>query len=132
MNVLSVAALVMLIPGMWFLFLALWSLNPDHLGTAVGTLSKCHNSKNIPSKYNRVIKNLTDYTYTYQVNGKTYKLSGSKAQHRRTVFRKVTVVYLKIIPRRAYIDRFTGVTEWLFGLILFAGGCVYLFLSLAA
>ena len=131
MNVLSFAALAMLIPGLWFLFLAVWSRNPDHLGTAVGTLTKCHTSKNVTTRYG-VVKNLTDYVYTYQVNGKTYKITGMRRQPRRMVLRKVTVVYLKISPRRAYIDQFTCTVEWLLAFVLLAGAFVYLFISLAA
>ena len=131
MNILTVAALAMLIPGLWFLFLALWSRNPNHLGTAVGTLTQCHTSKNVATRYG-VVKNLTDYAYTYQVDGKTYKITGMRRQPRRVVLRKVTVVYLKISPRRAYIDSYTGTTEWLIAFVLLAGACVYLFISLAA
>ena len=130
MNVLSYAALVMLIPGLWFLFLAVWSRNPDHLGTAVGTLTKCHTSKNVTTRYG-VVRNLTDYVYTYQVDGKTYKITGMRRQPRRKVLRKVTVVYLKISPRRSYIDQFTGTVEWLYAFVLLAGGFVYLYISLA-
>ena len=131
MNALSFAALAMLIPGLWFLFLAVWSRNPDHLGTAVGTLTKCHTSKNVATRHG-VVKNLTDYVYTYQVNGKTYKITGMRRQPRRMVLRKVTVVYLKISPRRAYIDQFTCTVEWLLAFVLLAGAFVYLFISLAA
>lgn len=130
MNVLSYAALVMLIPGLWFLFLAAWSRNPDHLGTAVGTLTKCHTSKNVTTRHG-VVRNLTDYVYTYQVDGKTYKITGMRRQPRRKVLRKVTVVYLKISPRRSYIDQFTGTVEWLYAFVLLAGGFVYLCISLA-
>lgn len=130
MNALTVAALVMLIPGLWFLFLAVWSRNPDHLDTAVGTLTKCHTSKNVTTRYG-VVKNLTDYVYTYQVDGKTYKITGMRRQPRRKVLRKVTVVYLKIFPRRAYLDQFTGTLEWLYAFVLLAGGLVYLYISLA-
>ena len=130
MNILTVAALAMLIPGLWFLFLSVWSRNPDHLGTAVGTLTKCHTSKNLVTRYG-VVKNLTDYVYVYQVDGKNYKISGMRRQPRRMVLRKVTVVYLKISPRRAYLDQFTGTVEWLIAFVLLAGACVYLFISLA-
>ena len=130
MNILTAAALAMLILGLWFLFLALWSRNPNHLGTAVGTLTKCHTSKNVATRYG-VVKNLTDYAYTYQVDGKTYKITGMRRQPRRVVLRKVTVVYLKISPRRAYIESYTGTAEWLIAFVLLAGACVYLFISLA-
>ena len=131
MNVLSFAALVALIPGLWFLFLAVWSRNPDHLGTAVGTLTKCHTSKNVTTRYG-VVKNLTDYVYTYQVDGKTYKITGMRRQPRRMVLRKVTVIYLKIAPRRAYIDQFTGTVEWVIAFALLTLSCIYGAISLLA
>ena len=131
MNILTAVALAMLVPGLWFLFLAVWSRNPDHLGTTVGTLTRCHTSKNVATRHG-VVKNLTDYVYTYQVDGKTYIITGMRRQPRRMVLRKVTVVYLKISPRRAYLDQFTGTVEWLIAFVLLAGACVYLFILLAA
>ena len=108
--------------GLWNIFLIIWAKSPAHLGTAVGTLRKVTNRKNVRTKHGWVIPNVTDYHYYYIVGKRNYKLSGSRNVHKRTLFKKVTVVYIKGLPWIAYINRFTGENQWVIGIcFLFLG-----------
>lgn len=99
------AALVFAIGGM-FLFLALWGRDPKHLGTAVGKLDQSkkvmrqayrHSSKKIP---------VTTARYLYEVNGKTYRLRREGRFGRSTLLPRITVVYLKGLPRFGYLEKY--------------------------
>ena len=47
---------------------------------------------------------------------------GNRNAHKRTLFKKVSVVYIKGLPRIAYIDKFTGENQWVAGIcFLFLG-----------
>lgn len=111
-----------IIIGLWNIFIIIWAKNPAHLGTAVGTLGKVTNLKNVRSKHGWVIPNVTDYRYHYTVGKQNYKISGNRNAHKRTLFKKVSVVYIKGLPRIAYIDKFTGENQWVAGIgFLFLG-----------
>ena len=108
--------------GLWNIFLIIWAKNPAHLGTAIGTLGKVTNSKNVKSRHGWIIPNVTNYCYDYTVGNRSYKLSGSRNVHKRTLFKKALIVYIKGFPRIAYIDKFTAENQWVFGIcFLFMG-----------
>lgn len=111
MEFILISGIIVLSVGLYFLVLAIRSRDPKHLQTTVGTLTKTSGFKNFQTRYG-LIRNLTDYTYTYSVNGKDYRISGSYPKHRRFVPKKVEIIYLIGFPRRAYIGEYTGVVEW--------------------
>ena len=59
------------------------------------------------------VPNAVEYTYTYKVNGKLYHLRGVQHTHSRNLRKRVTIVYLRSFPRRAYEEHFSGIVEWL-------------------
>ena len=105
-----------IIIGLWNIFIILWAKNPKHLGTAVGTLGKVTILKNVRTKHGWILPNVTDYRYYYTIGNRTYKISGSRNAHKRTLFKKVSVIYIKGLPRIAYINQFTGENQWVAGI----------------
>lgn len=98
------AAIFFLI-GVICLFLALWSRNPKHIGTAVG---KLENSKRImvSTKHSRKKVPITTFVYLYEVNGKQYKLKRDSRSSRSSLMRRVSVVYLKGFPQFGYLEKY--------------------------
>lgn len=117
---------IFLVPGLWFLFLWLYGLFPGTTKTTVGTLARSHTMKNVRTRSGRVIKRITDYTYTYTVNGKLRKIKGSGYHTRRYVPKKVTVVYLRGFPRCAYIEDFTGTRELILAFFFLVNAGIFL------
>lgn len=112
--------------GIWNILLIIWAKNPNHLDTAVGTLLNFMHSRNVKTKHGATIPNITRYRYIYHVNGKPHRISGSRYAHKRTLFKKVTVVYIKGLPQVAYIGRFTGEMQWVWGICSLFLGCLLL------
>ena len=124
---LSCGAVLILI-GLFFLWLALRGRKPENLVETVGDLTRRQHFKNMQIKSHKV-KNLTDYAYSYTVDGRTYRLSGIQWTHPRKLFRKATIVYLKGFPRVAYIGEFTGIQEWTLAIAFLAMGLLCLWIS---
>ena len=103
------------------LFLALWSRNPKHIGTAVG---KLENSKKIMvwTKHSRKKVPLTTFVYLYEVDGKTYKLKQDSRSSRSSLMRRVTVVYLKGFPRFGYLEKYPSGIFTMLGVFCLLGG----------
>ena len=102
--------IIILLPGLFFLFLAFKGRNPQNLINVPGELTQRKGFKNIRIK-TYTVKNLTDYAYSYEVNGKQYVLKGTQWTHPRKLFKKVSIIYLRGFPRVAYIEHFTGACE---------------------
>ena len=120
------AALILI--GLFFLWLALWGRKPENLVETVGALTRRQHFKNVQLRRRRD-KNLTDYTYSYTVGGRTYRLSGTQWIHPRKLFKKTTIVYLKGFPRVAYIGEFTGIQEWALAIVFLVMGLLCLWIS---
>ena len=73
----GMAAVCFLIGGIC-LFLALWSRDPRHLGTAVGKLADSKKVMRREYRYSEKKIPVTTSTYLYEVNGKTYRLKPCK------------------------------------------------------
>lgn len=121
----GMAAVCFLIGG-FCLFLALWSRDPRHLGTAVGKLADSkkvmrreyrHSEKKIP---------VTTSTYLYEVNGKTYRLKRDGRFGRSTLMRRVTVVYMKPFPRFGYLEKYPSGQFTMLGVLFLLYGAVTL------
>ena len=123
---------IMLLPGIFFMILAMQGRNPNNLISTTGDLSGKTEFKNYKLK-NRSVPNAVEYTYTYQVKGKSYHLRGVQLTHPRNLRKRVTVVYLRSFPRCAYEEQFSGLAQWLLGISFSAmGAFLMLFYFLVA
>ncbi|MBE6664807.1 MAG: hypothetical protein E7603_01120 [Ruminococcaceae bacterium] len=129
---LMVASAIAILIGLWNLIIAILGCFPKHRAEALGTLAKTNTLKNVPLKHGGYIPNLTKYTYVYTVNGKQYKYSAEKRTHKRNLFFKVTMVYVKGFPKHAYPNKFTGFKEWTLGIFLILMGSMFLFICINA
>lgn len=120
--------MVLSLIGLFFLCLALRGGNPANLVETVGALTRRQHFRDLQIK-SRKVKNLTDYTYSYTVGGRTYKLAGTQWTHPGKLMRRTTIVYLKGFPWLAYIGEFTGIREWLLGGSFLAVGLLCLWIS---
>lgn len=116
----SMAAVFFAIGGL-YLFLGLWSRSEKHLGTAVG---KLEHSKKIMvwSKYSRKKVPVTTCVYLYAAGGKTYKLKHDTGASRSSLMPRVTVVYLKGLPRFGFLEKYPSGIFTAIGLFTIAGG----------
>ena len=112
MELYAAMAVIALLVGLWNLTIGILGCFPRFRSTAVGALTDVRVRRNVPSRYGTPIPIVTRYKYIYSVNGRTYKYSGEELRSRRQLFPRVTMVYVKWFPRRAYPNRFTGTTEW--------------------
>lgn len=119
--------ILMLLLGLFYLWLALRSRNPKNLISVTGVLAERKGFKNVKIK-NYIVKNVTDYVYSYEANGKRYLLKYTQYTHPRNILKRVTIVYLRGFPRIACIEHFSGATEWTLAilLILFGAFCVFI------
>lgn len=117
---------LLLVLGLFFLWVALLGRNPDNISTTVGTLVKASSYKNVPLKYGGMIKNQTDYVYAYTVDGRTYRCTGRKNEHKRTLPRKVTIVYITRYPRSGCVERYNSTSAWLYAICCIANGLLFI------
>ena len=106
-----VFGIFMLLPGLFFAVLAIRSLNPNNLITTTGELTKKRDFKNYKLK-SRSVPNAVEYSYTYTVNGKRYHLQGVQHTHSRNLHKRIVIVCLRVFPRCAYEEHFSGIREW--------------------
>lgn len=112
-----VFGVTMLLHGIFFAVLAIRSKNPDNLISTTGELTKKKDFKNYKLK-SRSVPNAVEYTYTYKVNGKSYRLCGVQHTHSRNLRKRTIIVYLRGFPRCAYEEHFSGITERVFAISL--------------
>ena len=114
-----------LLSGLFFMVLAIRGRTPKNLVSVTGELTQQKGYKNYKMK-NYTIPNMTECTYTYTVNGKSYQLRSAKRTHPRNVRKRVSIVYLRGFPRCAYEEHFSGIIEWLLAvsLIVLGGFCI--------
>lgn len=132
MEAALIFSLIYILSGLWFLFLTIYALFPGNHVSTVGTLTKRVTRKNVRSKHGYLIPNVTNYTYSYTVNGRTYRLKQTGHHTKSCLTRKVTIVYLRGFPRCAAIDRYNGSLNAFFAILLLAGGAWFLYLCLSA
>lgn len=124
---LSFGILILLL-GLICLWLALKSKNPKNLISVTAVLVERKGFKNVKIK-NYIVKNVTDYVYSYEANGKRYLLKGTQRTHPRNILKHTSIVYLRGFPRIAYIDRFSGTTVWTLTILLTLLGAFCIFIS---
>jgi len=111
-----ILGIFMLLVGCYNFYLVFLSGNSANLSHAVGILTKVQGYKNVRGYHGRgIIKDQTDFTYSYTVGSKTYRCKGRVNRHRRSLPKKTTVVYLTRFPRHGGIERFDGQVELLTG-----------------
>ena len=121
----SMAVVCFLIGGIC-LFLALWSRDPRHLGTAVGKLADSKKVMRRAYRYSEKKIPVTTSTYLYEVNGKTYRLKRDGRFGRSTLMRRVTVVYMKPFPRFGYPEKYPSGQFTMLGVLFILYGAVTL------
>lgn len=118
-----VFGVVSILFGLFFLILAIRSRNPGNLILTSGELTQQKGFRNYKMK-NCAVPIMTEYTYTYTVCGKQYRLRGKQRVHPRNVRKRISIVYLRGFPRCAYEGRFSGIAEWLIAISLIALGAL--------
>ena len=124
---------VLLLFGSWNLMIAILGLFPKFLETTMGTLTKTKNERNVVqhSRYNHTfIPLITYYTYTYKVRGRAYRYSNESRHSERRLLPKAPLVYVKWFPRHAYLHKFKGEKEWMWGVFSILLGVIFLILIL--
>ena len=104
MEALYVFSGICLFIGVVSLFMAWWSRDPKHIGTAIGKLANSKKVMRRVHKYSEKKAPYTTATYLYEVSGKTYRLRHGGGFGRSTLMPRVTVYYLKCLPRFGYLD----------------------------
>ncbi len=115
-----------LLVGLYYLTIAILGLFPKFRATAVGTLSKAKTYKHVPKRHGGTIPHLTKYVYLYTVNGKVYRHKGEGRYSKRRLHPKGQIVYVKGFPRHAYLNKFRGEKEWIWGVTLLICGLMLL------
>lgn len=110
---------LLLAAGVGCLFLAWWGRDPRHLGSAVGRLQ---NADRVMVWSRRARKKLpvTAFVYHYQVGGKVYKLKRDSHTSRNRLMQRVTVVYMKGLPRFGFLEKFPSAHFAIGGVLLLA------------
>lgn len=121
-------SLVFIIPGFWLLFLRRHSRNPANHISTVGTLTRHNTRRNVPTKFG-IEPIITSFTYSYTVDGKTYRLKSSTDQTKRHLPKKVTIIYLKACPRCAGIGSYRNDMLGFAGAMCLLGGIGWTLLS---
>ena len=128
MEALWLYAALYLTVGAVCLFLALWSRDPKHLGTAVGKLESSKKVMRYPYRSSTRKIPFTTSRYLYEVNGKTYRLRYETRAGRRTLLPRMTVGYLKGFPRFGHPDKYPSGQFTILGTICIIGGLIFLLL----
>ena len=123
MDFLHVFGWTMLILGAYYVAIGVLFCFPQNCARTVGRLEKTKNKKNVrvcenPGHKTMVAPHWTSYTYSYTVNGKTYKKSGAVAKSPRQLPYQPSVVYLKWIPRYGFVKGMTMFQRPLWGCFL--------------
>ena len=106
------------------LLIAILGLFPKNRAIAKGTLKYKNTQRNVQAKYGK-IPVMTDYTYQYTVNGRTYNYRGSIHAAGKRVSKNAPMEYVKWFPRHAYPWRFTAGLQWAWGIGLFVIGLMF-------
>ncbi len=123
MDILCAFGWAMLILGSYYVAMGVLFCFPKNRARTVGKLEKTKGRKNVRVRKNPghkmvVVPHWTSFTYSYTVNGKTYKKSGAAAKSPRQLPYQPGVVYLKWMPRYAVVKGMTMFQRPLWGLFL--------------
>ena len=99
--------------GIYYIVLGVYFCFPQSRAYALGRLEQVKGKKNVRihpvgSRRRTVIApHWTQYTYSYTVNGKTYKKSAADAKSPKQLVYRPRVVYMKWMPRYAFVSGLT-------------------------
>ena len=115
--------------GLFFWVQFIFSRRPKSTAKTAGILRETDYKQNVTVGIRRrmFFKHYTKARYVYTVNGVEYSLSGEHPGTKRQTPRFVPVVYIKRLPRFAYIDEIGGFGDIIYGL----WGIVLLFWGVA-
>lgn len=125
MEIIRIFSWIMLVLGAYYVAMGVFFCFPQSRAYALGRLERAKGEKNVRihpagSRHKTVVvPHWTRFTYSYTVNGKTYKKSGSDAKSPRQLPCRPRVVYMKWMPRYAFVSGLTMFQRpfWGFGLI---------------
>ena len=117
--------------GIWNIVIAASVRFPRFRGETTGTLTKADTRRNIPAKH-RIIPIETEYIYTYTVNGRKYRYKGRRYHGKRSLFRKVPMIYVTFCPHYAYPYKFRGDRELILGIGMLLTAAMFIFFLLYA
>ena len=106
MNSMIIFVVVFIPIGIWKLVHGILSLFPCFLSSAAGKLVYTNTKKNVKGFRGLTIPLLTTYRYDYYVNRKKYTYSSKILDYKSCLSSRVTMVYVKWFPRRAYPNKF--------------------------
>lgn len=123
MDILRAFGWTMLILGSYYVAMGVLFCFPKNCDRTLGKLEKTKGKKNVrvrenPGHKTVIAPHWTSFTYSYTVNGKTYKKSGAAAKSPRQLPYQPSVVYLKWMPRYAFVKGMTMFQRPLWGLFL--------------
>ena len=115
-----------LILGSYYIAIGILFCFPKNRAHTLGKLEKTKGEKNVHiravgSRYRTVVvPHWTHFTYSYTVNGKTFKKSGSDAKSPKQLPYRPRIVYIKWMPHYAFVHGLTVFQRpiWGFALIL--------------
>ena len=112
MDFLRIFGWAMLILGVYYVAMGVIFCFPKNYARTLGKLEKTKSKKNVrmrknPGHKTMVAPHWTSYTYSYTVNGKTYKKSGSAPKSPRQLPHQPSVVFLKWMPRYGCVKGMT-------------------------
>ena len=113
--------------GLWNLMIAILGLFPHCRSSTIGTLRNAKTKRNVRGFRGSRIPILTDYAYTYYVNGKEYRYSAQESYTKRHLLPKTSIVYVKGFPRHAYPNKFKGTNEWCIAFVMLLIGILAVF-----
>ena len=133
MDILRAFGWTMLILGIYYVAMGILFCFPKNCARTVGRLEKTKGRKNVRirdvgPKY-RTVPHWTSFTYSYTVNGKTYKKSGSAAQSPKQLPYHPSVVYLKWMPRYAFVKGMTGFQRSVWGVVFIFEAILFLIIT---
>jgi hypothetical protein len=122
----------MLVLGIYYVALGVYFCFPQSRAYALGKLERAKGEKNVRVRDVRrfvVVPHWTQYTYSYTVNGKTYKKSGADAQSPRQLPNRPRVVYMKWMPRYAFVSGLTVFQRPFWGFALICVSSIFLIIT---
>ena len=110
MAIIRILSCAMLAFGSYYMAMGVLFCFHQNRAITSGKLEKTKGEKNARIRNPRksvVVPHWTQFPYSYTVNGKTYKKSGSAAKSPRQLAYQPSVVYLKWMPRYAFVRGLT-------------------------
>jgi hypothetical protein len=112
MVVIRFLSWMMLFLGIYYIAVAVVFCFPQNRAATLGNLVKTKHRRNVRlrdpvSKKEFVASHSTRFVYSYAVGPKTYHLSGSALRSPKQLPYRPRIVYMKMIPRYAFVSGLT-------------------------